>query len=305
MRTNFSDPNYQKNIIAVATDIRDISKFSNYLVSDIFVTENFTLKEIKYCFSKSNPSFYLARIYGIKEAVIKTIGNRIPLILIEIHFAKNSIDVTILSNEPFSKDNYNVSLSRKKTTVTCAVVRTKQIIKKVLFFDRDGVLNEDVGFAYRIEQFKFVDGIVEVLSYLKSKDYLFIVVTNQGAIADGKYTEDDMHKFNDYMQDEFRKHNIDFKKIYYCPHSKHEGKCTCRKPNIGMWKLAKKEFNLSDEDMMNSWTVGDKLADCVGGKKAGTKTILVKSNYNPENPNDSSVDYFVDDVKEIKNIILQ
>jgi D-glycero-D-manno-heptose 1,7-bisphosphate phosphatase len=181
-------------------------------------------------------------------------------------------------------------------------------MQKAIFLDRDGILNVDHGYVCKPSDFIFVDGIVDLLTHLKKKGYIFIIVTDQSGIARGNYTENDMHAFNAHMEKEYKKHDISFEKIIYCPHHPDyiEGKkishkpCNCRKPSPKMWQMAKVEFDI---DMSKSWTIGDKITDCQGGKAAGTKTILLKSKYTKEKPNDSSVDYFVDSLKDIVNII--
>jgi rfaE bifunctional protein nucleotidyltransferase chain/domain len=180
------------------------------------------------------------------------------------------------------------------------IERFKKPKIKAVFLDRDGILNVDSGYVFKTEEFQFVEGIIDVLLYLKELGYKFFITTNQSAIATGKYTIEDMEKFNVHLIKEFKKHNIEFEHIYYCPHHPSVEPCDCRKPGFVMWQRAKKEYNV---DMKNSWSIGDKITDVIAGKKAGTKTILVQSRYVKEgHKTDSHVDFFVDSVKDIFSI---
>lgn len=173
-------------------------------------------------------------------------------------------------------------------------------MKKAIFLDRDGVLNVDHGYVYKVSDFEFVLGIADVLLYLKKKGYVFIIVTDQSGIARGKYTLKDMQLFNNHLEKEFAKLQIFFEKIYFCPHHPDVFVCDCRKPSPKFWNVAKDEFNI---DLSKSWTIGDKLKDCEAGKAAGTKTILLKSKYNPEKPDSKAADFFVEKLSDIKKLI--
>ena len=107
---------------------------------------------------------------------------------------------------------------------------------KAVFFDRDGVLNVDVDYLYRIEDLQWVDGAREALAYLCELGYKIFVVTNQSGVARGYYTVEDMNKLHAHMAFELGKAGAKVEKFYYCPHHK-EGKvaeyaidCDCRKP---------------------------------------------------------------------------
>lgn len=149
-------------------------------------------------------------------------------------------------------------------------------MQKAIFLDRDGVINVDKGYVYRKEDFEFAPKVFEALKYFQSKGYILIIITNQSGIARGYYLEEEMQSLHSYMQDEFRKNNIEIKKIYFCPHSPLEN-CLCRKPNPKMLLDAKLEFNI---DMKNSWVIGDKESDVQAGFNAGvTNLILIGKKY--------------------------
>ncbi|HEB9324515.1 TPA: D-glycero-alpha-D-manno-heptose-1,7-bisphosphate 7-phosphatase [Campylobacter jejuni] len=140
---------------------------------------------------------------------------------------------------------------------------------KALFLDRDGVINIDKKYVYKIEDFEFCDGIFELCRYFLAKNYLLFIATNQSGIARGYYKESDFLKLCDYMLKEFVKQDIKIDKIYHCPHL--EG-CECRKPKAGMFLKAKDEFDL---DMKNSIFIGDNLSDMQAGLNADIGTLIL------------------------------
>ncbi len=140
-------------------------------------------------------------------------------------------------------------------------------MKKALFLDRDGVINIEKDYLFKIEDFEFIDGIIDLCRYYIKNDYSIFVVTNQSGIARGYYSEEDFKKLTLWMMSEFLKRGIEIKKVYHCPdHPSISGKCSCRKPEAGMLLQAKEEFGL---DMKNSIIIGDKERDIEAGLKAG------------------------------------
>lgn len=145
---------------------------------------------------------------------------------------------------------------------------------KALFLDRDGIVNIDYGHVYKIEDFKFTDFIFDLCKKYQSNGYLIFIITNQAGIGKGLYTENDFLILTEYMLNEFKKHNIDITKVYYCPH-KPEDHCECRKPKPGMFLKAIKEFNV---DVANSVAIGDKMSDLEAAHLAGIKNLFFKHN---------------------------
>jgi len=146
---------------------------------------------------------------------------------------------------------------------------------KALFLDRDGVINEDYGYVYKKEDFKFKNGIFELLKLFK--DYKIFIVTNQSGIARGYYSENDFHKLMDWVKEEFKQKGIEIVDINFCPHHPDiTGSCECRKPNPGMILDLAKKYNI---DLEKSIMIGDKKSDIEAANKAGIKkTYLVKDN---------------------------
>lgn len=131
-------------------------------------------------------------------------------------------------------------------------------MQKCAFLDRDGVINEDLNYVHKIEDFIFCEGIFALLDLLKQKGFLLIVVTNQSGIERGFYTEAQLEALHGYMQKQVEsKLGFGFDKIYHCPHLP-ESHCECRKPRIGMIQSACRDFDI---DLSHSLFIGDRLSD--------------------------------------------
>lgn len=140
-------------------------------------------------------------------------------------------------------------------------------MNKALFLDRDGVINKEKNYLYKIEDFEFIDGVFETCKYFQDREYLIVIITNQAGIARGKYTEVEYQILTNWMINEFEKKGIKISKVYHCPHHpEFSAECECRKPKPGMILLAQKEFNI---DLRQSILVGDKNSDIEAGINAG------------------------------------
>lgn len=152
------------------------------------------------------------------------------------------------------------------------------MLSKALFLDRDGVINIEKNYIYKISDFEFIDGVFETCKYFQDKGYLIIIITNQAGIARDLYTKDDFNILTDWMLEKFNKECIKITDVYYCPHHpKFTGECQCRKPNPGMILDAQKKYNIKLDD---SILVGDKISDINAGINAGiTKNYLISTGH--------------------------
>lgn len=145
-------------------------------------------------------------------------------------------------------------------------------MKKALFLDRDGVINKEKNYLYKIDEFEFIDGVFKACRYFQDMDYLLIIITNQAGIARGIYSEKDFQILTNWMLSEFKKRGITISRVYFCPHHpEFSRKCDCRKPSPKMLLDAQKKFNI---DLSKSILVGDKNSDIEAGKNAN-----IKNNY--------------------------
>lgn len=150
--------------------------------------------------------------------------------------------------------------------------------RPALFLDRDGVINEDVPYAHRRREIKFIDGIFELVAEAVRTDYAVIVVTNQAGIARGYYDEADFARLMDWMRRQFEARNGRIDGVYFCPHHPQHGigkyklRCPCRKPAPGMILRAAAEHDL---DLGASILIGDKETDIRAGGAAGIKKLFL------------------------------
>src|SRR3989338_2513043 len=140
---------------------------------------------------------------------------------------------------------------------------------KAIFLDRDGTLNVDKGDTYRIEDFELHDGVIDGLRILG--DFRLFIVTNQSGIGRGCYTEEDLHRFNDYLHGVLKKQGISIEKVYFSPDT-HGKQDSTRKPNPYFLRQAEKEYGIS---LLESWMIGDRDIDMELANNAGCKWIYV------------------------------
>lgn len=142
---------------------------------------------------------------------------------------------------------------------------------KAVFFDRDGVINVDLSYVYKKEDFRFYDDFFPCVTHFKKQGYKLVVVTNQSGIERGYYTIKDFLSLSSYMQDYMQERlGFRFDRIYFCP-LLHD--TIRRKPASGMIIQAMNDLDL---DLSKSCLVGDRLTDIMAAKNAGiTKRYLL------------------------------
>ena len=147
-------------------------------------------------------------------------------------------------------------------------------MRQAIFFDRDGVLNEEVGYLWQIEQFKWMDGAREAVKFCNEHELLTVVVTNQSGIARGYYTAQDVDKLHDFMQRSLSEIGAHIDAFYYCPHHP-EGiveefsvACECRKPKPGLILRACQDFKINPSEAI---LFGDSDRDIKAAEAAGLR----------------------------------
>jgi D-glycero-D-manno-heptose 1,7-bisphosphate phosphatase len=170
---------------------------------------------------------------------------------------------------------------------------------KTIFLDRDGVINQEVNYLYKIENFKFIDGIFSACRYVQNIGYDIIIVTNQSGISRGFYSENEYDILCEWMLSKFNENRIEILDIFHCPHSP-ESRCECRKPKPGMFIAAKNKHSIN---MKESWMIGDSERDITAASLAGIKnTILVRSGHKIDEKN-SHAKYYLNSIKDISNAV--
>lgn len=136
---------------------------------------------------------------------------------------------------------------------------------KAIFLDRDGTINVDKHYLYKIEDFEFIPGALEGLKLLYDAGFILVLITNQSGIGRGYFTEDEYKALEDWLEEKLRQNGSPLARAYYCPHlpdakiEKYRMICECRKPKLGMYKRAVEELDI---DLAQSFAIGDRLRDC-------------------------------------------
>lgn len=151
-------------------------------------------------------------------------------------------------------------------------------MRKVIFLDRDGVINKERGdYTYKIVDFELNEGLFEFLKLAQEKGFEFIIITNQGGIAKGRYNKNDVYSVHQHMLALFEQKQIPILAVYYCPHHTDNERCICRKPDSQMLEKAIARFNV---DKQSSFMIGDSKRDVEAANKAGLKAYQIEPNAN-------------------------
>lgn len=146
---------------------------------------------------------------------------------------------------------------------------------KALFLDRDGTINTDHGYVYRIGDFEFIDGIFELCARAQELGYLIIIITNQSGIARGYFSEQDYSLLTQHMLAAFAERGICITDVLHCPDLTGEN----RKPEPGLFLQARRLYNI---DMAASVSLGDKPRDVEAAQRAGCgANFLFAGDYTP------------------------
>ena len=146
------------------------------------------------------------------------------------------------------------------------------MMKRAVFLDRDGVINEDLGYVYRPEDFHLLPGVPQALRLLQEAGFQLVIITNQSGIARGYYTEEDFKKLCGYMDGLLAEQGVKKIPVYHCPHL--EGNCECRKPKTGLFYRAARELGIC---FRGSWAIGDKERDLSICEKEPVRGILISN----------------------------
>jgi D-glycero-D-manno-heptose 1,7-bisphosphate phosphatase len=170
-------------------------------------------------------------------------------------------------------------------------------MRKCFFFDRDGVLNKSIvkkGKPYspvKMSELIIDEDAADIIKYLKSKNFLIIVVTNQPDVKRKKVTKDFINSIHKHL-----KKNLKFDDLYVCYEDNNNS--FYRKPKPGMLFSAKKKWKI---DLSRSFLIGDRSKDIKAGLSAGVKTVFLDNDYEEKKPMFSH--YRIKRLKEIKKII--
>jgi len=127
------------------------------------------------------------------------------------------------------------------------------MLQKTVFLDRDGTINEEVSYLHKVEDFRFLPGVVEGMKRLYDSGFSLVVLTNQAGIGRGYYTEKDAENVHRFMREALAKEGVTLSGIYYCPHHPeaippYKVDCPCRKPKAGLFYQAEWDLLLRGKE---------------------------------------------------------
>ncbi len=155
--------------------------------------------------------------------------------------------------------------------ITLLKIKKLKMKNKAIFLDRDGTINVDKAYVYKLEDLEIIPRVIEGLKKIQEAGYKLIIVTGQSGIARGYYTENDYFSFRDELYRRLKEKGILIDAEYFCPHAP-DTNCNCRKPKTGMLEEAAKDFDL---DLSKCWIIGDKVEDMLAGKNAGCRAVHI------------------------------
>jgi D-glycero-D-manno-heptose 1,7-bisphosphate phosphatase len=148
-------------------------------------------------------------------------------------------------------------------------------VRRVVFLDRDGTINEEVGYLDDPHHLCLIPGAAEAIRLLNDAGLLVVVVSNQAGVGRGYFSTATVEAIHQQLAKQLAIHGARVDAVYFCPHHPSEG-CSCRKPRPGMLVRAAQEHSI---DMRHSFMVGDKVSDLDAGCRVGCRTVLVLTGY--------------------------
>jgi D-glycero-D-manno-heptose 1,7-bisphosphate phosphatase len=166
--------------------------------------------------------------------------------------------------------------------------------KRFVILDRDGTIIDECSYLSDPDQVTLISGAAEALRKLKGMGLGLAVVTNQSAVGRGLLNENRLKEIHHRLAEILKSEGVQLDGLYYCPHKPEDG-CWCRKPSIGLMKMAAEELNF---DLSSSFVVGDKASDIEMGRRAGAITFRVRTGYGAQVDPATAPDHVVADLAE-------
>jgi D-glycero-D-manno-heptose 1,7-bisphosphate phosphatase len=154
--------------------------------------------------------------------------------------------------------------------------------RPALFIDRDGTINEEMGYINHPTRFVLLPGVGQAIRLLNEREILAIVLSNQSGVARGYFPVNLVHEINELMKRRLGERGARIDGIFFCPHhpkgsvEEYALDCDCRKPKTGLIHQACAEFEI---DLARSFVVGDRARDIQLAQNAGLKGVMVKTGY--------------------------
>jgi D-glycero-D-manno-heptose 1,7-bisphosphate phosphatase len=154
--------------------------------------------------------------------------------------------------------------------------------KPAVFIDRDGTVNEQLGYINHLSRFVILPGVSEAVRLLNKNNWWAIIVSNQGGVARGYYPIDLVDEIHAFLKSSLKEQGAIIDGIFFCPHHPagvvpgYSSECDCRKPETGLIDKARGAFDIA---MSNSYVVGDRHVDIELASRLNLKGVLVKTGY--------------------------
>ncbi len=177
-----------------------------------------------------------------------------------------------------------------------------------VFLDRDGTINEEVGYLSRLDELKLIAGTPEAIRLINEAGMKVVVITNQSGVARGYFSEDFVETVHRRINEILREQGARIDRFYFCPHHPVYGNgpykiaCSCRKPESGLFLRASEELDIN---LSRSYVVGDMLKDIDAGKRVGARGVLVRTGYGQNISQTDKPVYIAEDVLDAVKWILQ
>jgi D-glycero-D-manno-heptose 1,7-bisphosphate phosphatase len=157
-------------------------------------------------------------------------------------------------------------------------------MNKVVFLDRDGTINIDYGYVHELSKLTFLPGSLEALRSISEHGYKIIIVTNQSGIGRGIFTMEQYESFTAGMLERMEEAGVHVDRVYTCPHVE-EDHCNCRKPKLGLFEEAIRDFDI---DIPHSFAVGDRIRDLKICDRYPIRGIYLKADLDCVNHDDDA-----------------
>ncbi len=154
--------------------------------------------------------------------------------------------------------------------------------RPAVFIDRDGTINEQMGYINHISRFVLLPGTAEAIRLLNRHQYFVIIISNQSGVARGYFPIELVHRVHEHMTEVLSNEGARVDAIFFCPHyaggiiREYSVRCNCRKPGTGLIEMARESFDI---DMAKSCVVGDRYSDIELALRLNLEGVLVTTGY--------------------------
>ena len=237
-----------KIILVKNTTYRENNKLSNLSLNNQKIVVN----------SKDRKLMNAGIYFLTKKCFAKTKGKEI--LSLETEIILPLIDKKQILG--YKSDNVFIDIGTPKNFKKSNIFFKKNFYKPAIFLDRDGTINEDIGYLHEFKKFKLKKHIIKLLKYFTKKKFYIFIITNQAGIAKKKFSLEQFFKFQIKFKNFFSKHKIYFDEVMYCPYHKN-AKLKKYKKN----SLFRKPGNLMVESILKRWNVNVKKSFFIGDTK--------------------------------------